>query len=1155
MPIAWLRHRSALASILIFPWFSALPSAPLEAQAPVVAVDAGVAGDTQTAMPAPEERMVLPGVVLEEIPKGSALEKAGLQVGDVILRWERLPNPPANPEVAKGELTSYFDWLELEVEQVPRGAVVLRGRRGGEPLELRVEPGGWEAKVRPVLPRVLEEIYLAGKAHITSRNIDAAVRVWRSIAESVVGEGGGDLRAWVALRIGDAWGEQAEWKKAINASSEALGVSQNPLAKIAVWEALGRENSNQNDYKAAEIAYRLALVNGRSRSLRAATRLTDLGEVAGDRGNLTMAHDLFSQALEISEESSPGSLLAARILNNLGVEAHLRGKLSLAQDLFLRVLKIREKLNPQSSQVARSLNNLGVLARVASEFGDAFEYFVRALKIQEALDPGSLDMARILNNLGELLWSRGTLDSGYEYYRRALEIRERLAPGSLTLATSLNNMGGVLMARGELDQAYSSFRRALDIEQKLAPNSLNLADTLDNLGLLFHARGELNRAQGHFRRALQIKDKLAPESLTSAATLNNLAFLVQKNGDLDYAYRLYRRALRIKERLAPQSLDTAISLANLGSVARARSELGPAHDYYSRALEALEHQVSKLGSSYSVQGGFRAKHSDYYHEMLDLLLAQGQFSEALHVLERFRAQTFLTMLAERDTAFTADIPVELDRERRRLGVKYDRTLKKLSDLNPRDHGEKIEAIRRELQKLDEEAGGIEARIRQASPRLAALQYPHALGKVEAQQALDQGTLLLSYSVGKEKTTLFVLSRLRDLEVKILPLGEEALRSQVKQLLGLIREAVQDSSLGKLRQRRIQAASYKLYAALLGPVTERIAASERLLILPDGPLHTLPFAALVRDDGADGTADSGQYLAEWKPIHVALSATAFAELRQRRRPASENESPIQLIAFGDPIYPQSPTKAKEISEADLPAAAGVIAQVSAPRGDPTVRSAAERGVFDWPPLPYTRHEVEGIASLFPALTAHIFLGPEALEEKIKSLDPKTRILHLAAHGYTDEHLPSNSFVALTIPEDANTEAGAPERDNGLLQVWEIFERVRLDADLVVLSACDTGLGEEQGGEGLIGLTRAFQYAGARTVMASLWSVQDQATSELMIRFYKYLRAGLTKDEALRRAQMELIRGPIEVVDEKGQKSLFDASAPYFWAGFQMYGDWQ
>jgi CHAT domain-containing protein len=224
-------------------------------------------------------------------------------------------------------------------------------------------------------------------------------------------------------------------------------------------------------------------------------------------------------------------------------------------------------------------------------------------------------------------------------------------------------------------------------------------------------------------------------------------------------------------------------------------------------------------------------------------------------------------------------------------------------------------------------------------------------------------------------------------------------------------------------------------------------------------------------------------------------------------------------------------------------------------DPTVRSAAERGIFDWPPLPYTRREVEGIASLFPEGTVRTFLGAEALEEQIKSLDRDTRILHIAAHGHTDEHLPSSSFIALTIPEGVTRDDTESERDNGLLQVWEIFEHVRIDADLVVLSACESGLGQELGTEGLIGLTRAFQYAGARSVVASLWSVADQSTSELMIRFYRHLRDGLSKDEALRAAQIELIRGPIEVTDADGRKVRIDASAPYYWAAFQIFGDWQ
>ncbi|HSS52826.1 MAG TPA: CHAT domain-containing protein, partial [Thermoanaerobaculia bacterium] len=298
-------------------------------------------------------------------------------------------------------------------------------------------------------------------------------------------------------------------------------------------------------------------------------------------------------------------------------------------------------------------------------------------------------------------------------------------------------------------------------------------------------------------------------------------------------------------------------------------------------------------------------------------------------------------------------------------------------------------------------------------------------------------------------------------------------------------------------------------------------------------------------------DGPQYLAAWKPLHIALSATVYAELKQRRHSAGDQDTPqapLQLAAFGDPVYPQRLAALKTTST--LPADGA-----GAGRGDPTVRGAAERGLFDFQPLPYTRREVLEIASLFPAGTVRTYLGPEALEERIKSLDPKTRILHLAAHASVDEHLPSGSFIALTIPEGPPPDGTGPQRDNGLLQVWEIFERVRLNADLVVLSACDTGLGEELGGEGLIGLTRAFQYAGARSVMASLWSVNDQATAELMIRFYKHLRAGLPKDQALQAAQRELIASPIEITNDKGERVLKDFSSPYYWAGFQLYGDWQ
>jgi CHAT domain-containing protein len=180
----------------------------------------------------------------------------------------------------------------------------------------------------------------------------------------------------------------------------------------------------------------------------------------------------------------------------------------------------------------------------------------------------------------------------------------------------------------------------------------------------------------------------------------------------------------------------------------------------------------------------------------------------------------------------------------------------------------------------------------------------------------------------------------------------------------------------------------------------------------------------------------------------------------------------------------------------------------------------------------------------------YLGVEATEEHAKSIPAGVSIVHFATHGVIDEVFPFNSAVVLSMPEQL--EDG---RENGLLQAWEIFERVRLDADLVVLSACESGLGKEMGGEGLIGLTRAFQYAGARSVMASLWKISDRTTAEFMVRFYRHLKEGHSKVEALRATQVEFIRGPIQVTNDKGERVDFDASAPYYWAAFQIYGDWQ
>jgi CHAT domain-containing protein len=270
---------------------------------------------------------------------------------------------------------------------------------------------------------------------------------------------------------------------------------------------------------------------------------------------------------------------------------------------------------------------------------------------------------------------------------------------------------------------------------------------------------------------------------------------------------------------------------------------------------------------------------------------------------------------------------------------------------------------------------------------------------------------------------------------------------------------------------------------------------------------LPFAALLR-----GT---GEPLVAWKPLHTEVSATVYAELKKTRKP--DSNQPLQLVAFGDPHVPVGG------------------AQAMARGGDAVLRSASTRG-FAFGVLPFSRQEVEGIAKLYP-VGSRVYIGADATEERAKALGKDVRYVHFATHGLLDEREPLNSALVLSIPDKVR-EGG----ENGLLQTWEIFEQVRLDADLVTLSACNTGMGQELRGEGLIGLTRAFHYAGARSILASLWNVDDLRTMQLMQRFYRELHQGRSKDEALRAAQLELA----------GSQS---AAAPYYWAGFSLFGDWR
>jgi CHAT domain-containing protein len=366
------------------------------------------------------------------------------------------------------------------------------------------------------------------------------------------------------------------------------------------------------------------------------------------------------------------------------------------------------------------------------------------------------------------------------------------------------------------------------------------------------------------------------------------------------------------------------------------------------------------------------------------------------------------MIAERDLVFSKDIGPDLERDRKANARAYDQIQARLSDLKGAGKMTEIDAARGELRKLAEEREQIIERVKKASPRLSALQYPEPLKLAAVRAALDEGTVLLSYSVNDESTLLFAVapsSAETGLSVFKIPASREDLEASIGRFNELIRQRHNARHAVFARQAR------DLYDILLKPAEASINAARRLLVVCDGFLHSLPFAALMRNDK--------QFLIEWKPVHTAVSATVYAELKRRRR--DQAGAPLRLAAFGDPQYPAVTAAVRKGSDSDL-------------------RRSIDRGLT-FSRLAFSREEVKAIGALFPQQN-RIYLGNEATEERAKSLGKDIRYIHFAVHGLLDNEVPLNSAIALTIPE--HLEEG---RENGLLQAWEIFEQVRIDADLV------------------------------------------------------------------------------------------------------------
>lgn len=637
------------------------------------------------------------------------------------------------------------------------------------------------------------------------------------------------------------------------------------------------------------------------------------------------------------------------------------------------------------------------------------------------------------------------------------------------------------------------------------------------LGELYVQLGRKAEARAAYHRSLAIEADASPQQLSD--TLTALARLQHEEGELSEALASLEQSLRIREGLGSQML-----------VDRLRTSFhGATSDAYKLRLDVLMHLHARQPAAGYDVAAFQASETSRARALLQLLSER-------HLLPLEQLDPVLTMRAE-----------EL---RQRLAALTSEQVRLRVSAASSQRAELAATQTSVLAELENVMIQLQAR----HPQVAALTTPAPLALSEIQQqVLDRDTLLLEYELGRERSFLFAVTP-ATLHTFVLPPRTviEEVAQQVQQALARRQQprsfaSITDKQLWLRRnERAYEQAAARLSQMLLAPA-QALFKGQRLLIVPDGALHYVPFAALpAPNDEGRGRSDevkSRNRKNSTPPLHHSSfiahplildhelltlpSASTLALLRRaaKGRPVAEK----QLMLFADPVFGPHDERV-----------ATITARPPAPVSREQLRVLGfvnENGEALIPRLPASRLEAEAIQALLPPTAQQTALGFEASYQRVKQTDlSQFRYVHFATHGLLDESQPELSGLLFS---QVNRQG---ELEAGFFTALDAFQ-LKLNAELVTLSGCRTALGKEIKGEGLIGLTRGFLYAGARRVLASLWQVDDGATAELMQRFYQHLlgEKKLTPAAALRAAQLEMIR------NQRWQ-------SPYYWAAFTLQGEW-
>lgn len=948
--------------------------------------------------------------------------------------------------------------------------------------------------------------------------LDLARQNWHSLSDA---KGEALALSW----LGRIQIIQAEPLKAIKMLDLAIGLWQNARERRAEGQAISFEAEAQAATGSTERAlelYEHALTIRHEASDRrgAAETVNGMAIIYLGRGDTGKAIDLWQQTL-ITRESLGDRTGQTKSLMNLGTAYSVDGQIRAGAELLERALSMVHSPRVEG----QILVNLGRSYGLLAEYQKALDYSVRALTAIRVGGDRRTE-AILLNNFGYFYQALGEYNRAENYFNQSLRVKRELGDHRGE-ATTLSNIGFLMAVRGQSRPAMEKLQTVLPLVRS-AGDRIGEGNVLNNLGDVSFGLKEFDAALEYYRLGLAVRTGFGdPWGETYSWNSFGKAFLALRR--YDEALDSYRHALALARKIGDKNSELG-AIEGMMRLNVSRNQWEEAEKWIEPVLRIVESSRAEIVLP-DLRTSYFALRQNYYELAIEILMKldersphQGYAMRALEVHERGQARTLVDLLRESGADVRGGVPAELlageRKTRELLNNKIERRIRLQSNSGDT---KALTAVNLEIDRLSRDYEQVETQLRSASPEYAALTQPVPLTAAQIQSQIGgDDTALVEYATGSERSYMWVVTR-SSIQHFTLPPGR-LIEGVARSLYTAI--SVRKSTAPALAS---DALAQKLGSMLLGPAAAAIRG-KRLVFVPSGILCYIPFDVL-----GDPVSGKGKYV----PLvlgHVISTLPSASVLPLLRNANPGRKIPTRLLAvLGDPVFEKSDPR---------------VGTSGGPGGQPRTQAVVQRSVVDLPQesdergvqlahfslgrLVFSRQEVESIYSLFPADQTRKFLDFGSSLASVTSPDlGQYRIIHLATHGLLDSEHPDRSALALSLVD----RSGNPQP--GLLKMADVFN-LNLPAELVVLSACETALGSEIRGEGLVGLTRAFMYAGARRIVASSWKVDDLATAELMTSFYKNLAQGQSTPVALREAKLTTMKKPAW-------------SSPYYWAAFTLQGE--